>query len=209
VVVKARGNVISRAVDVVEIVRRRYLENQVTVGTIQIDTERLVNREGREMNVSSITIPLSGSGLRRLRRDRRHRRRRGRRHRPVADDPGPGEQVAEPLPVVAHRHEQEPDRPDQRHDARGRRRDAHQDAEIDGKGDAGRGRRPGKGAPPQEERDGDRRADGEDGQDDELGGLADEARHESRGGQGTARHEQAERALADRPTAPVRAEPEV
>lgn len=62
VVVKARGNVISRAVDVVEIVRRRYLENQVTVGTIQIDTERLVNREGREMNVSSITIPLQRIG---------------------------------------------------------------------------------------------------------------------------------------------------
>ncbi|EQD51897.1 DNA/RNA-binding protein Alba [mine drainage metagenome] len=62
VVVKARGNVISRAVDVVEIVRRRYLENQVAIGTIQIDTERLVNREGREMNVSSITIPLQRIG---------------------------------------------------------------------------------------------------------------------------------------------------
>ncbi len=62
VVVKARGNVISRAVDVVEIVRRRYLENQVEVGSIQIDTERLVNREGREMNVSSITIPLQRIG---------------------------------------------------------------------------------------------------------------------------------------------------
>jgi DNA-binding protein len=58
VIVKARGNVIGRAVDVVEIVRRRYLENQVTIGSIVIDTERLVNREGRETNVSSIAIPL-------------------------------------------------------------------------------------------------------------------------------------------------------
>jgi len=62
VVVKARGNAIGKAVDVVEVVRRRFLEGQVSVGTISIDTERLVNREGRDANVSSIAIPLSRIG---------------------------------------------------------------------------------------------------------------------------------------------------
>ena len=59
IVVKARGNAIAKAVDVVEVVRRRFLERQVEIGRIVLDTERLVNREGREANVSSIAIPLS------------------------------------------------------------------------------------------------------------------------------------------------------
>ena len=62
VIVKARGNVIGKAVDVVEVVRRRFLEGQVSLGTIVIDTERLVNREGRDANVSSIAIPLTKTG---------------------------------------------------------------------------------------------------------------------------------------------------
>jgi len=62
VVVKARGNAIGKAVDVVEVVRRRFLEGQVSIGTISIDTERLVNRDGRDANVSSIAIPLIRSG---------------------------------------------------------------------------------------------------------------------------------------------------
>ncbi len=62
VVVKARGNAIGKAVDVVEVVRRRFLEGQVEVGAITIDTERLTNRDGREANVSSIAIPLTRTG---------------------------------------------------------------------------------------------------------------------------------------------------
>ncbi len=62
VVVKARGNAIGRAVDVVEVVRRRFLEGQVEIGRIVIDTERLTNREGRDANVSSIAIPLTRTG---------------------------------------------------------------------------------------------------------------------------------------------------
>ncbi|MGA7923882.1 MAG: DNA-binding protein Alba [Thermoplasmata archaeon] len=62
VIVKARGNVIGKAVDVVEVVRHRFLEGQVEVGPITIDTERLVNREGREANVSSIAIALMRTG---------------------------------------------------------------------------------------------------------------------------------------------------
>lgn len=59
VVVKARGNAIGKAVDVVEVVRRRFLEHQVAIGSIVIDTERLTNRDGRDANVSSIAIPLT------------------------------------------------------------------------------------------------------------------------------------------------------
>ena len=62
VVVKARGNAIGKAVDVAEVVRRRFLEGLVDVGPISIDTERLVNREGRDANVSSIAIRLTKSG---------------------------------------------------------------------------------------------------------------------------------------------------
>ena len=62
VVVKARGNAIGKAVDVVEVVRRRFLEGQVALGKITVDTERLVNRDGREANVSSISIPLERTG---------------------------------------------------------------------------------------------------------------------------------------------------
>jgi len=59
VVIKARGNAIAKAVDVAEVVRKRFLENAVDAGPITIDTERLVNREGREANVSAIAIPLT------------------------------------------------------------------------------------------------------------------------------------------------------
>jgi archaea-specific DNA-binding protein len=59
VVVKARGNAIARAVDVVEVVRRRFLQGQVEVGPISIGTERLTNHDGRDANVSSISIPVT------------------------------------------------------------------------------------------------------------------------------------------------------
>jgi archaea-specific DNA-binding protein len=58
VLVKARGNAIARAVDVVEVVRHRFLEGQVAVGPITIGTERLTNHGGRDANVSSISIPV-------------------------------------------------------------------------------------------------------------------------------------------------------
>ncbi len=62
VVVKARGLAIGKAVDVVEVVRHKFLAGSVEVGPIRIDTENLVNRTGRETRVSSIAIPLSPSG---------------------------------------------------------------------------------------------------------------------------------------------------
>jgi archaea-specific DNA-binding protein len=62
VVVRARGNAIAKAVDVVEVVRHRFLEGQVELGRITTDTERLTNRDGRDANVSAISIPLSRVG---------------------------------------------------------------------------------------------------------------------------------------------------
>ena len=56
VVIKARGKAISRAVDVAEIVRNRFMPN-VDVREIKIDTEELVS-EGRSVNVSTIEIEL-------------------------------------------------------------------------------------------------------------------------------------------------------
>ena len=58
VVVMARGRLISRAVDVVEIVRNKIMKNdQIQVGNIEIKTEVLTGERG-EVNVSVITIPL-------------------------------------------------------------------------------------------------------------------------------------------------------
>jgi archaea-specific DNA-binding protein len=62
VVVRARGNAIAKAVDVVEVVRRRFLEGQVELGAIAITTERLTNHDGREANVSAIAIPIRRVG---------------------------------------------------------------------------------------------------------------------------------------------------
>jgi len=59
--VKARGRAISRAVDIVEIARRRFLPD-VKVGNITIGTEQLqVGEEGNmsTTNVSTIEIILT------------------------------------------------------------------------------------------------------------------------------------------------------
>ncbi len=60
--VKARGMAISRAVDVVEICRRRFLPD-VKVKSIDIGTQQLPPRQGEEgrgpSNVSTIEITLS------------------------------------------------------------------------------------------------------------------------------------------------------
>ena len=57
VIVKARGRAISRAVDVVEVTRNRFLRNVQVVG-IKICTEELQNERGLKVNVSSMEIQL-------------------------------------------------------------------------------------------------------------------------------------------------------
>ncbi|MBE6494493.1 MAG: DNA-binding protein Alba [Methanosphaera stadtmanae] len=58
VILKARGRAISRAVDVAEIVRNRFISD-VDVKNIDISTEEIVGNEGTSSNVSAIEIRLS------------------------------------------------------------------------------------------------------------------------------------------------------
>ncbi|VVC03213.1 DNA/RNA-binding protein Alba [Candidatus Bilamarchaeum dharawalense] len=55
VCVKARGKLISRAVDVVEIVRHRFMPN-AKIHEIAISTEELTSEDGSKNKVSSIEI---------------------------------------------------------------------------------------------------------------------------------------------------------
>lgn len=56
VVVKARGRAISKAVDVVEIVKNKFM-NDLKDGSIEVGTEELQNEKGK-LNVSTISITL-------------------------------------------------------------------------------------------------------------------------------------------------------
>jgi len=59
VVVKARGKWISRAVDVVEAVRKKFLKDKnLKITNVLIDSNEIENKEGKKMNVSSIEITL-------------------------------------------------------------------------------------------------------------------------------------------------------
>lgn len=59
VILKARGRAIAKAVDVVEVVRRRFVQNAV-VEKINIGTEEgKVGNDGRQRNVSTIEIILT------------------------------------------------------------------------------------------------------------------------------------------------------
>ena len=58
VVIKARGRLISRAVDVAEITRHRFIEDLV-VKNIEIDTTTVQTDKGSDLNVSTIDITLS------------------------------------------------------------------------------------------------------------------------------------------------------
>ena len=58
VIIKARGKSISRAVDVAEVVRKRYVMD-AKVKEIRIGTEQLPDESGKTTNVSSIEIFLA------------------------------------------------------------------------------------------------------------------------------------------------------
>jgi len=57
VILKARGRAISRAVDVAEIVRNRFIPD-LDVQNIEICTEEIVGNDGVTTNVSTIEIHL-------------------------------------------------------------------------------------------------------------------------------------------------------
>jgi len=59
VTIKARGKFISRAVDVVEVASKRFMQGQVELGNIKIDSEGFKNKEGKDVRVSIIEITLN------------------------------------------------------------------------------------------------------------------------------------------------------
>lgn len=59
VVIKARGKFISRAVDVAEVTTKRFLENEIKLKDIKINSEEFTNAEGKKVRVSTIDITLA------------------------------------------------------------------------------------------------------------------------------------------------------
>ena len=60
VIIKARGKFISRAVDVAEVIKKKFLEDQhIKIRDIKSDSEEFENKEGKKINVSTIEITLS------------------------------------------------------------------------------------------------------------------------------------------------------
>jgi DNA-binding protein len=56
VIIKARGKFISRAVDIAEVATKRFLEGQVEIKDIKIDSEEFENKEGKLVRVSTQEI---------------------------------------------------------------------------------------------------------------------------------------------------------
>ena len=65
VTILARGKFISKAVDVAEVARRKFLEAQnVELGRVRIGSEEFENQEGKKVNVSTIEIDLEKKVIR-------------------------------------------------------------------------------------------------------------------------------------------------
>ncbi|MBI4095562.1 MAG: DNA-binding protein Alba [DPANN group archaeon] len=56
--IKGRGKFISKAVDVAEVVRERFLKDKVNLDDIRIGSGEFTNREGKQVRVSTIEIDL-------------------------------------------------------------------------------------------------------------------------------------------------------
>ncbi|MCX8189977.1 MAG: DNA-binding protein Alba [Candidatus Diapherotrites archaeon] len=57
VIVKARGKAISKAVDVAEIVRNKFVSD-AKIDDIKISTEEVTSEDGKQLKVSAIEIKL-------------------------------------------------------------------------------------------------------------------------------------------------------
>jgi len=58
IILKARGRAISRAVDVSEILRNRFLKDQIDVKNIEIGTETIESKDRGKFSVSTMEITL-------------------------------------------------------------------------------------------------------------------------------------------------------
>lgn len=59
IILKARGRAISRAVDVSEILRNRFLKDQIDVKKIEIGTETIESKDRGKFSVSTMEITLA------------------------------------------------------------------------------------------------------------------------------------------------------
>jgi len=55
--IKARGRSISKAVDVAQIVKNKFVKD-VEVANVEIGTDKVTSEDGKELNVSTIDITL-------------------------------------------------------------------------------------------------------------------------------------------------------
>ncbi|ABO36092.1 nucleoid protein Alba [Methanococcus maripaludis C5] len=58
VIIKARGKAISRAVDVEEMVRKRFM-SEIKIKEINLGTDHVQSEDGKSINVSTIEIILT------------------------------------------------------------------------------------------------------------------------------------------------------
>ena len=58
VAIKARGKFIAKAVDIAEVTMKRFLDNQVHLQDIKINSEEFTNDEGKLVRVSTIELFL-------------------------------------------------------------------------------------------------------------------------------------------------------
>ena len=59
IVIKARGRYTARAIDVAEVVRKKFLVDQVDIKSIKIDSEEFSASDGRKRRISTIEIVLA------------------------------------------------------------------------------------------------------------------------------------------------------
>ena len=58
-IIKARGKFISKAVDIAEVATKRFLENEVIIKNISVNSEEFKNKEGKDVRVSTIELTLA------------------------------------------------------------------------------------------------------------------------------------------------------
>lgn len=60
VTIRSRGKFTSKAIDVAEVIRKKFLKDQkIDVKEIKIDSEEFENTEGKKVNVSTLDIVLT------------------------------------------------------------------------------------------------------------------------------------------------------
>jgi archaea-specific DNA-binding protein len=58
-IIKARGKFISKAVDIAEVATKRFLQGEVTIKNISVNSEEFKNKEGKDVRVSTIELTLA------------------------------------------------------------------------------------------------------------------------------------------------------